>query len=206
MPEAVCGIILAGGNATRMGREKTLLDLAGKPVLAHVIARFAPQVSHLALNANDDAARFAAFGLPVFGDATAPGTARQGPVAGLLAALAYARAQNFALLATVPGDAPFLPRHLVAQLRNGLLARHMLCLAARQGQQEPLFGLWRCAAQEAVAAALASGERALHRVAAMLPANAVAFDSPADADSFCNLNTPQDLVRAEILAQAGSDT
>ncbi|MEM1163582.1 MAG: NTP transferase domain-containing protein, partial [Pseudomonadota bacterium] len=54
------GIILAGGLARRMGGgDKAMLDLAGRPLLAHVIDRLTPQVDEVALNANGDAARFA---------------------------------------------------------------------------------------------------------------------------------------------------
>ena len=68
----IAGVILAGGRATRMGGgDKCLLPLGGRPILAHVIARLAPQVDALALNANGDPARFAAFGLPVLPDSVA---------------------------------------------------------------------------------------------------------------------------------------
>ena len=54
------GVILAGGQATRMGGgDKGLLSLGGKPLLQHVVDRLAPQVSEIALNANGDGARFA---------------------------------------------------------------------------------------------------------------------------------------------------
>ena len=84
----VAGIVLAGGRATRMGGgDKALRPLGGQPVLAHVIARLAPQVQALALSANGDPARFAAFGLPVLADSL-PGF--PGPLAGVLAGLDWA--------------------------------------------------------------------------------------------------------------------
>lgn len=57
------GVILAGGQATRMGGgDKGLLRLGGQSVLDRVIGRLSPQVADLALNANGDAARFARLG------------------------------------------------------------------------------------------------------------------------------------------------
>ena len=51
----ILGVILAGGQSRRMGGgDKSLTDLGGQPLLAHVIARFAPQVATLILNANGD--------------------------------------------------------------------------------------------------------------------------------------------------------
>jgi len=69
MTNAIAGIVLAGGRSSRMGGgDKGLLALSGRPVLAHVLERFRPQVGPLALNANGDAPRFRAFGLPVVAD------------------------------------------------------------------------------------------------------------------------------------------
>src|SRR5688572_6361414 len=86
--DAAAGVILAGGLARRMGGgDKCLRPLAGRPVLAHIVERAWPQVSALALNANGDSARFAAFGLPVISDVF-PGFA--GPLAGVLTGLDWA--------------------------------------------------------------------------------------------------------------------
>ena len=49
------GVILAGGQASRMGGgDKSLLPLAGKRVIDHVLERLRPQVAAMALNANGD--------------------------------------------------------------------------------------------------------------------------------------------------------
>lgn len=78
----VTGVILAGGQSRRMGGgDKGLLDLAGRPMLAHVIDRLAPQVGRTIINANGDPARFATFGLPVVADTI---TGFVGPLAGVL--------------------------------------------------------------------------------------------------------------------------
>ena len=62
-------VILAGGKASRMGgADKAFLPLAGKPLLAHVVARLAPPVSDIVISANGDLARFTSFGLPVIAD------------------------------------------------------------------------------------------------------------------------------------------
>ena len=50
------------------GGDKGLLELAGNPMLSHVIAGCGPQVGAMVINANGDPARFAPFGLPVVAD------------------------------------------------------------------------------------------------------------------------------------------
>src|SRR5262245_50199392 len=113
--EAVTGVILAGGQSRRMGGgDKGLLDLAGKPMLAHVIERLAPQVGRMIINANGDPARFARLGLPVVPD-TVPDFA--GPLAGVLAGMRWSMANAPAArwIATAAGDAPLLPTDLVVR-------------------------------------------------------------------------------------------
>jgi molybdopterin-guanine dinucleotide biosynthesis protein A len=96
-PGQVAGVILAGGKASRMGgADEALLPLAGKPLLAHVIARLA----------NGDLSRFASFGLPVIADSLAESA---GPLAGLLAGLEW-HAKNrpeLSYVVSVPTDTPF---------------------------------------------------------------------------------------------------
>ena len=76
-------LVLAGGEARRMGGgDKPLLMVGGQPMLASVIAALGLQP--IAISANGDPARFAAFGLPVLPDGAFQG---QGPLAGLLAGL-----------------------------------------------------------------------------------------------------------------------
>src|SRR5689334_18769900 len=105
-PPPILGVVIAGGLSSRMGREKALISLAGKPLLAHVLERFRPQVDCVALNANGDPSRFAAFALEVAPDRHAD---HPGPLAGLAAALHLALSRGYELVATAPSDAPFLP-------------------------------------------------------------------------------------------------
>src|SRR5271163_1217541 len=112
------GLILAGGKARRMGGgDKPLLMLGGKPMLAHAIARLAPQCRALALNANGDFTRFASFGFPVIADERQDFS---GPLAGLLAGLDYCTTSfpDVTHVVSLPADTPFAPRDLVARLHE----------------------------------------------------------------------------------------
>jgi molybdopterin-guanine dinucleotide biosynthesis protein A len=84
----VVGVILAGGLSRRMGGgDKALLPLAGATMLERVLARLAPQVDSVVINANGNADRFDAFGLPVVAD---PVPGFPGPLAGVLAGMRWA--------------------------------------------------------------------------------------------------------------------
>jgi molybdopterin-guanine dinucleotide biosynthesis protein A len=191
------GVVLAGGLSTRMGTDKALVPLAGRPLIAHVAARLAPQVDALVVNANGDAARFAGLGRAIVADAAArPGA---GPLAGVAAALGYAQAQGFAWLATAPCDAPFLPLDLVARLAAAADEKGApIAAAACARGLEPMFALWSTALARAVGAALAAGEGGPRALMTRLGAAQVAF---ADADAFANLNTPEEFAAAEARLQ-----
>jgi molybdenum cofactor guanylyltransferase len=199
--EQVAGVILAGGQARRMGGgDKCLLPLAeGRRVLDVIVARLAPQVGCLALNANGDAERFAGYDLPVLPD----GLPDAGPLAGVLAGMGWARAQGCGWLVSVAGDTPFFPTDLVARLRAGLDAARpggagaaRVALAATD-RVHPVFALWDVALAPDLAAALAAGARRVEAVARELGAVTVAFAGEGPRDPFFNINTPDDLARAQ---------
>ena len=107
-------LILAGGKASRMGGgDKPLLDVGGSSMLGRVIAALRSDAAAIAISANGDPARFAAFALPVLPDGTFEG---EGPLAGLLAGLDWAAALHATSLLTVPGDTPLVPSGLANAL------------------------------------------------------------------------------------------
>jgi molybdopterin-guanine dinucleotide biosynthesis protein A len=205
----IFGLILAGGAGRRMGgADKALLLLRGRPLLSHVADRFAPQVEGLALSANDDPHRFAAFGLPVLPDIAADSdsscdgdSTRNGPMAGLLAGLLWARDQGASHLATVSVDTPFLPCDLVPRLLLATLPGSGAAIAESAGRRHPTCGLWPVTLALPLGDALAAGERRIGQWAEASGARTAGFnDTP---DPFFNLNTPEDLARAERLLEAG---
>lgn len=104
----VVGVILAGGQATRMGGgDKGLLELGGVRLLNRVIGRLGPQVEAMCLNANGDPARFDGFGLPVVAD-TVEGFA--GPLAGVLAGMDWAAGEGASHVVSAAADTPFFFR------------------------------------------------------------------------------------------------
>jgi len=203
----VTGALLAGGRSSRMGgREKGMLAVAGKPMLAHVIARLGPQVGRMVINANGDPARFAGFRLPVVADTVED---HPGPLAGLHACLAWARSETpeARYVATVPVDTPFLPADMVARLLAGLQqAGARAAVAASGGERHPVAGLWDVTLVGDVADALQHGVRAMHRFAETHGAAVVDFPlmrvADATIDPFFNVNTPADLEKAGALLAA----
>jgi molybdopterin-guanine dinucleotide biosynthesis protein A len=183
----VSGIILAGGRGSRMGGvDKGLQVLRGKPMVEHVIARFAPQVAEVIINANQNLEQYRQYGHRVVSDEVG-GFA--GPLAGLHAGL---KAATHPLVVTVPCDSPFLPEDLVARLQK-FLGGYQLAVAKTGAQPHPVFALMKREVRKSLEAFLASGGRKIDAWYAALPVVEVRFDDEADA--FRNINTLEELRR-----------
>jgi molybdopterin-guanine dinucleotide biosynthesis protein A len=185
-------VILAGGRSSRMGvPDKCLLPLGGKPILAHVIAALAPQVSALLLNTNSDPALFAFCGLPLRADII-PGF--QGPLAGLLTGMLWAHEAfpEATHVASVPADMPHLPADLIARL---LAARERdgaaTAVAVQAGRMHSTLGLWPIADAGVLEAMLLQTDiRAVWR---WIERGPVALADFSDLPTFANINTKDDL-------------
>ena len=199
--EPVLGLVLAGGLARRMGGgDKPLRSIAGMTILDRVLARLKPQCDPIILNANGDPARFAATGLLVVPD-DVPGFA--GPLAGILAGLDWAaeHAPGKEWIASVPGDCPFLPKDLVAQLAAARAANGLPLACARSGEwRHPVVGLWPTALRDDLRRALT--DEGLRKIEVWTARHGVAVaDWPNEpVDPFFNVNTPEDAAAAERLA------
>jgi molybdopterin-guanine dinucleotide biosynthesis protein A len=205
MAEPIAGVLLAGGLSRRMGGgDKCLRPLGGRTILERIVERVRPQVSRLVLNANGEAARFAAFGLPVAGD-TVAGFA--GPLAGVLTGLEWARenAPECRWLASVPTDAPFLPRDLVPLLAEAVArsGADMAC-ATSGGRAHPVVGLWPVRLADDLRRAMVDEDiRKVDAWTARYRLEQVSFPVAA-VDPFFNTNRPEDLDAAEALLSGGA--
>lgn len=172
------------------GADKGLLLLRGRPMIAQVLERFSPQVDQVLINANRNLEAYRAFGPRVIEDDIA---GFPGPLAGVRCGLVHAA---HALVATVPCDAPMLPADLVARLASALLQHAaQAAVALCNGQAQPVFALYRRDALPALDTFLAEGGRKVNQWLERLNAARVEFGDGEHA--FANINTPEDLARAE---------
>ncbi len=188
----IFGVILAGGQARRMmGADKAMLHLGHSTLLDHAIARLAPQVECLAISANGDSARFQT-GLPVL-----PDLQSLGPLSGILAALQWASPLGATAVVSVAVDTPYFPGDLVPRLCLAAeTSSHGVAVAASGEDVHPTFGLWPTVVRDALRDFLASGVKP--RVMDFARAQAAAVAQFPDDAAFMNLNTPDDLARAQM--------
>jgi molybdopterin-guanine dinucleotide biosynthesis protein A len=186
----ITGIVLAGGMGRRMGgTDKGLVELGGKPMVAHVLARLAPQVGSVLINANQNRDRYAQFGCPVVADAVG---GYAGPLAGLHAGMTEATTR---FVVTVPCDSPFLPTDLVARLATAIARDNVqLAVAKTLDQPHPVFALVSRDVLPHLASYLHGGGRKIDAWYATLRVTLVPFDDCQDA--FRNINTADELASA----------
>jgi molybdopterin-guanine dinucleotide biosynthesis protein A len=204
VPDTV-GVILAGGQARRMGGgDKSLLMLGGKTLIARAIARARPQVQDLIISANGDPERFASFGLPVVAD-TVPGFL--GPLAGILAAMEWMRTNrpNARWLASFACDCPLFPTDMVAPLVSlASESGSRIAVAESKDRTHPVFAVWSAEITDTSDSVLVKdGFRKVEDWIANFPHRSLGF-SVDPVDPFLNVNTPGQLAFAEdFIARQG---
>jgi molybdopterin-guanine dinucleotide biosynthesis protein A len=184
---SITGLILAGGQGRRMGSvDKGLQVLRGKTMIEWVLARFAPQVDEVLINANQNQERYALFGHRVVPDDIG-GFA--GPLAGLQVGL---KAAAHPLVVTCPCDSPFLPADLVRRLGEALQRESADLAVAKTGDQpHPVFSLCRRDLLPHLTRYLETGGRKIDAWYASLKTVEVGFDD--EAEGFSNINTRDEL-------------
>ena len=182
----VTGLVLAGGMGRRMeSRDKGLVPFRGRPMVAHVMERLAPQVGAMLINANRHTEQYAAYGYPVVTDEVG-GFA--GPLAGLHAGM---RACATPLIVTAPCDSPFLPLDLVARLQMAMQDAIADAAVVRAGGfAQPVFALYQVSLLPSLTAFLEGGGR---KIDTWYAQHRVADVDFADEAAFANINTIEEL-------------
>ncbi|SOC38419.1 molybdenum cofactor guanylyltransferase [Rhizobium subbaraonis] len=195
------GVVLAGGRSSRMGRNKALLQFGPESLVLRATRRLTPQVTSVAINANDRTAELEALGLAMFGDLD---DSRSGPLGGILASLRYASlaAWPASHVVTVAIDSPFFPADLVARLSTAIDRPDRIAVAASSGGLHPVFGLWPRSLADDLERWLSGGQSLrLRDWLARHGANEVHFPDHdtrlGRLDPFFNINTRADLAAAQ---------
>ncbi len=195
----ITGLILAGGRGSRMGgTDKGLQELNGKSMVRHVLERLRPQVTRIAISANQNPAGYARFLYPVLADVR-PGFL--GPLAGLEAGLIHCTTPY---LVTAPCDSPFLPLDLVSRLMDGLIEQHADLAVACTGdiagpQPQPVFCLLKTTCLPVLQAYLRGGGRTMRHWHKPLAMAQVHF---SDDMAFRNINTLRELQECTLPVSA----
>jgi molybdenum cofactor guanylyltransferase len=193
-PRPVSAVILAGGLARRFqGEDKGLIELAHRPLAAWTAERLSGHAAEVLINANRNLSRYAAIGHTVVPDHL-PGY--PGPLAGLLSA---ARTAQQEWLLCVPCDVPFLPLNLVMQLHHHATTSQVnLARAADETGTHFAIMLVHRELMADLDDFLREGGRQVQAWQARHACETIYFGD--DPYAFLNINTPDDLRKAERIA------
>lgn len=189
--DRVTGLILAGGKATRLDQQdKGLIPLNGQPMVAHVIARLAPQVDDLILNANRNFEEYTSFGFPVLRDDLPD---FQGPLAGILTGMHHSTSE---WLVISPCDTPFLPQDMVRRLLEAATQTNALAAIPFDGERRHyLHALLHRSLQYQLETWLVGKQRSMRGWLQQIAPTEVDFSD--QATSFLNVNTHEELLDAQ---------
>jgi len=177
MQEQATAIIMAGGDSRRMGMDKSVLAINGKPMVEIIAEQLRTSFSQTLISAND-AEKFAFLGLQIVPDRIQG----QGPLMGIASALeASANEVNF----VVACDIPHIDLTYVRKMLSRAKGADIVIPRSRDKEYEPLFAVYHKSALEAINKVLRTGGRKISDVFTRCKVRYIELK----ADSFANLNT-----------------
>jgi molybdopterin-guanine dinucleotide biosynthesis protein A len=186
-------VILAGGQSRRLGHDKSLLELAGQPLIGRAVARLAPLGDDLVVVANDPG-RYAHLDLPV--RFVADRIRGMGSLMGIFSGLTAARHSRGLVVAC---DMPFLNLDLL-QYMIPLSGSNDVVIPRLGRMLEPLHAIYSKACLPHMGELLDRHER---KITAFFGKVRVRYVEEVEIDrydpehlSFFNVNQPEDWRRA----------
>lgn len=181
----VTGIILAGGRSSRMGTEKGLVEVDGKPMISHVIVALKELgVTNIKICANDT--RYEQFNYPLIKDVVK----EKGPIGGIYSALLDSTTdKNLFLSCDIPNISVQILQYLLKNTGD-----EMATIVAHKEKTHPLIGVYKLGSLETIRKCIESNELRLTNLCKQLDAKVVEIPNHIGNEKhFLNMNTPQEL-------------
>jgi molybdopterin-guanine dinucleotide biosynthesis protein A len=183
------GAILAGGRGLRIGGEKAVVELQGKPLICYPVEAVQQVVREVAILAKTGTRLPRLSGVAVWIEPESP----RHPLAGITQALALAGRRPVLVCA---GDLPFVTPELIRRLVKTDAGRAPAVVACAQERMQPLLGCYQPRALELLAGAARSGTgRLMDAVAAIEPV----LLEVEDPEELFDVDTPDDLLQASAM-------
>jgi len=179
---ARAGFVLAGGNSSRMGRDKARLPLHGKTLLEHVAAAVAEAAGSVTLVGAPE--RYQDLGIRILPDSHPGG----GPLAAIHTALSDSRADWNLIVAC---DMPLISASFLQSLLDAAESSGADCLipSGPSGRLEPLCAVYHARCAAAIGEAL---DRGVRKITGALNGLRIAAWSVPESHWFRNVNTPEE--------------
>ncbi len=191
MVENFTGIILAGGQSTRMGMEKGLVPFNGKPLVQYSIDVLKVFCSEILISSNSDS--YNQFGLKVVPDLLV----NSGPMAGIYSCLIRSIHELTLVLSC---DMPFVTPRIYSLLLDHAPEATIRVPRHRDELYEPLCGIYHRACVTEMEMLFAHGNFKLpdlFKITNFYPLDIPSIDPPLQKHYFFSMNSPEDLKNAE---------
>ncbi len=191
--EEITGIILAGGRSSRMGKDKGLCSFRDKPLVSYAIEILKPLCGELMISANHFPEKYAEFRLPVVADEVK----EIGPMGGIYTCLKKSKTQYNLILSC---DTPFVNTDVFRLLLHEVENFQVVCPAHETFLLEPLNAYYNTNVLGDMEEAIRKKEYKMMQFFKRIRFKSVNIDNrlPFFNDYlFLNLNTPEDMKKAE---------
>lgn len=183
------GAILAGGRGLRIGGEKSIVELQGKPLICYPVEAVQQVLSRVAILAKTGTQLPRLSGVAVWIEPESP----RHPLVGITQALALAGGRPVLVCA---GDLPFVTPELIRRLVKADPGRSTAVVACAEERMQPLLGCYQPRALELLAGAAREGTgRVMDAVAALEPV-LLEVDDP---EELFDVDSPDDLLMATAM-------
>ncbi|HEY5188801.1 MAG TPA: molybdenum cofactor guanylyltransferase [Solirubrobacteraceae bacterium] len=180
------GVILAGGRGRRLGGSKATVELGGRPLIMWPLAAMRAAVADVAVVAKPDTQLPDLDGVAVWREPGQPSH----PLVGIVHALARSGGRSVLVCAA---DLPFVTPAALRRLAGAEAGDAPAVIAAHDGAAHPLLGRYEPACARLLVAAADEGSLPMRRVLSAIGAR----ELECDEHTLFNINTPQDLERAQ---------
>ena len=138
----ILGVILAGGQSKRMGKDKLFLELNNKKLIEHTIDKVKKNLKKFIVITNQNNEFFSQNNLTIVKDCI---QGQLGPLVGILSGMKWAKenSDKYSWIATFPCDTPFYPESVNKTINEESEKKESLILCATShGRKHNIFGLW----------------------------------------------------------------
>jgi len=200
MTKETCAVILAGGKSSRMGRDKALIDVAGRPLIRVLADRLLSLTRNVFISANADSVyRF--LNLPVIPDLYS----EQGPLAGIHAVMRTFDAEFYITLAC---DLPHASAALFSAMLDAAEGFDAVIPLSSNGRAHPLCAVYRATCLSVIEDALQKGANKTIDVFSESVLRTRWFH-PEEGffreTELANINTQEDLQRLRLTGSQGAE-
>lgn len=187
-------ILLAGGKSSRMGEDKSFVQLEGVPLIQVVLQKISPLFSLPPLVVTNSPKLYSHLGIEMTSDLIQD----KGPLGGIHAALTYSQAEYNFIFAC---DMPFIQESLIAYMLENFQGEDVVM--PRYNWEQPLHAIYAKRCLPAIEHSLQQGQRKVIDFLSEVRVRYLEIEEilkiPDAKQAFININNQQDLKEAKLL-------